>query len=1317
MTFRTGTEFSGLSTYANNLSKAQPGALQTANDVVIDSPGIISPRRGQRPYALYNINLLTANEATGGDTLLSTAGFFVGQQAAYNTPSVSPTLALVGPDATQAWQGLYCSRVFGLAPVPTDGVALLASLPAGTYTFSAYTRAQGSAGLHAILKIIDSANTVLVTNTTAILSSLVYTRISGTFTLGAPASIQIGMTLDVGNDNILYFDGLQLEANAFASLWTAPQGLVCSRLFQVRDNLYGFFTADGLPTSPGRFIRVVDTVDGGTRPLDVTAAFSNTPNAFYPPPANAVHSLQVNGNTLFTTNDGIMKLLAHLTGADSGTIVPAGMPLALDTRAALSPPAAGTLGWLKGGYAAAYRVVWGNTDPQGNLTLGAPSPAVILENPKLTNQALLYAGGTFASYRSPAFEVTVTLPYTPNSNFTYNVSVVQGSLISQGIMSVLNGNTTATIRLTDVAHYFGPVGTPVTVVANLTVLSATASPQTLTFTAGVVQSTAWAGTTTLYQPFNAATAGDTSGAINISSVVTAPSNATVTTITGTTFTTGPIGLIQACTIQAAQLSQVFVYETSAFFTLSSPIAGDSLALPGVADQSIVDSVNLHIGTAGGQPINALNLDAFPEGLILNGSGLFDVYQPENASVSFVVPPEAYLYTAASTGQVTTSFYQVYRSHFQQPIVAGVITQPTDDMRLAYQAEITGSSGAHIITIIDIAPDATLGATIYTSPAEEGILASRYQPPVASDMSIYQECALYANCWTPARFSSQLLAVSGVPAATASLQPGDTVTINGISFTAQAGGLPAGPNPFAISFGSGSATADNSTTVANLSRAVNNAYVAVINGGATTETVALLSTAEPTSMGGTFTIQAMRGLGSFTFTWTAGSGTGHSSPFQQLPTSAVLPEQLQNALFYSPAALPEAVPLGNELNIGETNYPIQRILALPGSAIIFKDYESFFQLSGATSEQFSVQQHNTSIQLLSNESAVKMQSQLVAFTNQGVVTVTTAGVQIVSLAVNDQLLALTKLPAFAATSFGVAHEEERHYHLWAPTDASDTLPTQAFIYNMLTGAWVRWTLPRVCGLANVADQLLYTGSAVQSPVYGNSMLYREATTGPTGSDLNFGDELVSGTYTVVDSTHGTFTGFLAGQGAAIVAAFGQGSALNSGGEVVFPSTIVLTNSTTLTLTFPAAVDLATGAAALVQATVCEWAPIPIYGDDTGSVKQFQEFVVNFNATTTQFMSATTGTDFGLDSTVLPLRLFGQARLNAGGWGIGGWGEIPWGGQTPALLTRAASARQLVPRGTARGHAFFPTVTCRCALSTFEAQGLTLAWTPLKTTRTR
>lgn len=1098
-----------------------------------------------------------------------------------------------------------------------------------------------------------------------------------------------------------------------------------SRFFQAEQAVFGFFTADGLPTSSG-YLGRCDTPN-------VTAFLSTLVT---PPPGNAIHSFQANNNTFLSTDDGIYKLMALYGGGSAGDLVPAGVPFALDTQAALVSPQSGSVGFLAGGYATAYRVLWGYTDPAGNVSLGAPSPSVTVQNPLITGPA---AGiGTSIGF---AGVFAVTLGYTPGATVSLAAYAVQGSSVAAGTLAVVNGSSTATFTISPSAitvapglPYFGPSGANITIVIPVTVTAVAGTTLTISQNGRAIGSGA-----AVYENFAPGAPASLTGATVISTV--SSSGGSSITVAGGTWSVGTAGVINACTIATAQANTLVTASGS------DPQVGDLFLVPGTSTEIAVTAVS---------PGASFTLAAFPAGLTdSGGTSTFatQLARSQNVSVSFTVPQE--INNLTGTAQTLAVFYQVYRSYQQLQMTTGIVPSPTDNMQLAYQASVTGTftTANNIITVVDLAPDATLGAALYTSPNQQGILASQYPPPVASDATYYSNSTLLANTYLPASVSGQLLGVGGValssvayvngsniftvtpsttsmvvggrikilslsteqtitailssttvqidhaPLSTGSssgtyVPPGsmffnDAVVINGVRFIGAS--LPSGNTQFLIA-SNGTATENINSTVQNFARTVNSYFLALTGAGNANEQVTVTPTSTASGQAGLFTIQANRGLGAFSVQqqyFPGGSYANVAIPFiQGIPVGPTTysPTNQQNALYFSASNQPDAVPLTNFIQVGSPNYPIQRVVAIPGSCLIFKP-DGVYQLTGNTPATFAAQLFNNTVQLLANESVAVLQSSVMAYTTQGVVTIANGNVQIVSMAINDDLVQLAQLPAFASTAFGVAQEKERRYLLFAPTLSSDTLPTQAFAYNVTTNAWTKWVPPggqQVCGLVNIADQLLYLG-CTSSAVLGTPAVFQERA-GTLASA--YGDEsFTSSSYSVLSNAV-TFTGLSSN----LSGTFGAGTAVVTASGTVYVATGSSGTSTTLTLNF-ATTPALSGAVTVVAPTVWSFTTIPVGCDDAGTVKQFQEFAMDAASTSLGSWTATVGSDYYSDPTALVM-----TPRAASGAGV-------------------AVARQLVTRGAARGHTLQVTGSGTLAQQTLNLVGLTLQWVPQQTMRSK
>lgn len=141
---------------------------------------------------------------------------------------------------------------------------------------------------------------------------------------------------------------------------------------------------------------------------------------------------------------------------------------------------------------------------------------------------------------------------------------------------------------------------------------------------------------------------------------------------------------------------------------------------------------------------------------------------QDASIVFTIP----------SGITTSHFYQLYRS----PLSGGATISPTDELQLVYESNPTsGEITAKLITVVDIVPDALRGATLYTSPSQEGIAQSNDEPPFAKDLAVFKNHMLYANTKSKQRKTVTLLAVGS---GATQLQDGDTVDVGANQYTAK-----------------------------------------------------------------------------------------------------------------------------------------------------------------------------------------------------------------------------------------------------------------------------------------------------------------------------------------------------------------------------------------------------------------------------------------------------------------------------------------------------------------------------------------------------
>lgn len=236
-----------------------------------------------------------------------------------------------------------------------------------------------------------------------------------------------------------------------------------------------------------------------------------------------------------------------------------------------------------------------------------------------------------------------------------------------------------------------------------------------------------------------------------------------------------------------------------------------------------------------------------------------------------------------------------------------------------------------------------------------------------------------------------------------------------------------------------------------------------------------------------TVATVPAANQFTYTEAGTAGTV-ASPFQWRTLEPLLLSESteeQHGISYSEFGEPDAVPLGNYMQIGSSNYDVERTITLGDVCLILKTDGVYF-LGGDTPATFSVRPLDLTVKIIAPDSAVTLGGKVYALTDQGVVAITENGVQVVSRPIERTLADLytagTALRSKVETlAFGVAYETEREYHLYLPTSASDTYATQAYVLNVATGAWTRHTLDATAGYVLPGADIMYLGNPTANNV--------------------------------------------------------------------------------------------------------------------------------------------------------------------------------------------------------------------------------------------
>ena len=159
---------------------------------------------------------------------------------------------------------------------------------------------------------------------------------------------------------------------------------------------------------------------------DGAGTWVNYSGSFFPPTNNFVNSTQASGNFYFTTNNGVYKL-----DSTTGTPRRSGGAQGLDVTTTLGVSGTGTA--IQTNSQVAYAIVWGYTDANQNLILGAPTEWSYVVNTSGSPQNITVAttipaevttsyfaqiyrtAGTTSSSITPGNTFQLAVQYTPNS--------------------------------------------------------------------------------------------------------------------------------------------------------------------------------------------------------------------------------------------------------------------------------------------------------------------------------------------------------------------------------------------------------------------------------------------------------------------------------------------------------------------------------------------------------------------------------------------------------------------------------------------------------------------------------------------------------------------------------------------------------------------------------------------------------------------------------------------------------------------------------------------------------------------------------------
>lgn len=408
--------------------------------------------------------------------------------------------------------------------------------------------------------------------------------------------------------------------------------------------------------------------------------------------------------------------------------------------------------------------------------------------------------------------------------------------------------------------------------------------------------------------------------------------------------------------------------------------------------------------------------------------------------------------------------QVYRT----ASATGTATDTSgDECGLVYEFTLTSTEiSAGTVTFTDTITDTLIGANLYTNPSEEGIGQANARPPVCADMALYKSNFMfYANTSSLHRLTFALVGTTGLT--------GNTLDI-GMAPGALTYNFGAAENvgTRTVAVGATGVTAvDIDTTARSLVRVINQ------NSGNTDIYAYYLS--GPEDLPGQILLEARSSTNNNTISVVASNSTIAPMTFPESPVGSSndamssTKDIRKNALFYSKAQQPEAVPLLNYLPVGPANSQILRIAPLRDSLIIISE-AGVYRLTGEDPASFTVVSLDDTVRIKAVESVQVLANQVYALSNQGVIRISENGVEVISREIEIEMTKLLSRTNFENFTFSGSYESERLYLLSTLETDTSTDTDVTWVYNIFTRTWSKWTFGfQRAEVDDSADKIYYS----------------------------------------------------------------------------------------------------------------------------------------------------------------------------------------------------------------------------------------------------
>lgn len=599
----------------------------------------------------------------------------------------------------------------------------------------------------------------------------------------------------------------------------------------------------------------------------------------------------------------------------------------------------------------------------------------------------------------------------------------------------------------------------------------------------------------------------------------------------------------------------------------------------------------------------------------------------SAGTSKNIDLKAYLPSEVIEGDII-QFYRTTQQSGTSSDISG------DEMGLVYQYSVTSTDVTNgYVTFTDSITDSLRGATLYTSPSQEGISQANERPPLCKDIALFRSSYMFfANTQTRQRLYVTLVGATSLT--------GKTITLGGVTYNFGATEIiSGGGSPQVLVSSTGVAAFDIDATARSLVR--------VINRYAGNTSVYAYYQSGPSDLPGQIVIEE-KGIGASAFTLQASdsaiSGMFYPAPPVSPSTNAISTSSnsvQKNALYFSKYQQHEHVPLSNYILVGPSSKEILRIVPLRESLIIIKE-EGVYRLTGENPQSFTITPLDLTAFCRAPNSVAVLANQAIMLSNQGVVSITETGISVISHEIEPKIKPLLTKSNLSDLTSAFGYESDRHYLLSTCSDASDSVANQTLVYNLATRTWVRWTFAIKSAVVDPLTDKLYFCKYSDPSVYVERKSF---------SNDDYADPEASISISAISGQKVTFT--VSGVVPKVGWVITQGST-----SLPISSVSYLTGAYQVTVLGQIPGTWTTGVATLFPSVGFDVEWNPWTANSPGTLKQVR--AVKFLADSTLGVNSVSQLTAVFASNFDEIEDEVTLTQETNSWGTGPWGSFAWGG---------------------------------------------------------